>query len=125
MLIEKRSTCDFDEKDKQSVGRVYLFKYPSETSLITLTGSSKFEQFGYSFDLSIQSKQTVIAVSSISKDSKLNEPNAINLKYGGIVQVFNLNTNLHGLPSVVCTLKSDRAYSAFGSRVKVIIQNSS
>jgi len=84
-----------------------------------LTGTSEFEQFGYSFDLSIQSKQTVIAVSSISKDSKLNEANAINLKYGGIVQVFSLNSILHGLPNVMCTLKSDRSYSAFGSRVRV------
>lgn len=103
----------------QSVGRVYLFKYPSKNPVLTLNGQSEFEQFGYDFDLSLQINSSVIAVSSLTKSTKLENKISFNLNRAGIVQIFsfdvlNLNTSL------VSTFKSDRPYSGFGSRVKVI-----
>ena len=61
------------DQDVQSIGRVYLYKYPSSEPVKILTGSESFEQFGYDLDLSIQlqNKRSVIAISSYSKGKKL------------------------------------------------------
>ncbi len=53
-----------DDADIQSVGRVYLFKYPSNQPITILNGTENFEQFGYDLDLS---KKSLIAVSSVTK----------------------------------------------------------
>ena len=85
--------------------------------MIVLNGTSEFEQFGYSFDLTKQPEQIIIAVASVTKEAKLDKsPIASDLKNAGIVQLFNLNKT--GYP-VVAVLKSDRSFSDFGSRVKV------
>lgn len=57
------------DNDIQAVGRVYLYKYPLNTPVLTLTGQDSFEQFGYDIDMSIQlkEKKQVLAVSSYTK----------------------------------------------------------
>lgn len=78
----------------------------------------EFEQFGYSFDLSNQTGQPMIAISSLTRDSKLNSQFALELNKSGIVQIFKINI-LNNSLSLLSTLKSDRPYSGFGSKIKV------
>lgn len=54
----------------------------------------------------------------IYKDCKLNSATALTLHQCGIVQVFDI-TNINS-PSLITLLKSDRPYSDFGAKVKVI-----
>ena len=117
--IFKRPSCSISQDDKQSVGRVYLYKYPNSNPVAVLTGESEFDQFGYSFDLSIQNKKMVIAVASVSKESKLEGKTlSYTLRDAGVVQVFDIS-NL-GKIAILSSLKSDRANAAFGSKLKVI-----
>ena len=105
----------------QAVGRVYVYKYPAMEPLAILNGTSEFEQFGYDFDLSNQLKGTLIAISSLTKDSKLdNRQNAFVSHRGGVVNLFYL-----GNEQPVATIKSDRSYSGFGSKIKVSLYKSS
>lgn len=60
----------------------------------------------------------MLAVGSPSKDTKRNYAFGADLSRAGIVQLFELNTALKNL-TLIATLKSDRAYSGFGSKVKV------
>lgn len=53
----------------------------------------------------------------MSKDSKINKPNGINLKRGGVVQVYDIDN----YQSSIALLKSDRSYAGFGSKVKVSV----
>jgi hypothetical protein len=84
---------------------------------LVLNGHIEYEQFGYDFDLSNQPQGLVIAISSLTQDSKLERNNALEAKRGGVVNLFSLNENNS---SLIATLKSDRPYSAFGSKIKVI-----
>ena len=82
-----------------------------------LTGNTEYEQFGYDFDLSNQPDGLVIAISSITKDAKLDAKNdALEVSRGGVVNLFSLKSSTY---SLIATLKSDRSYSSFGSKVKV------
>ena len=133
-----RSDCTISDKDIQAAGRVYLYKYPSKTSFAQLRGEENFEQFGYDFDLSVQlNNRKVIAISSYTKgqnrfmqlfifllfvlfqkDCQLDSTGpALKIDQGGIVQVFDI-TNLNNI-SIITTLKSDRPYAGFGSKIKV------
>lgn len=112
--INNRSSCEILKDDKQSVGKVYLYKYPSKTPVHVFNGSQEFEQFGYSFDIA---RGNIIAISSLTKESKLSDSFiSSTLKNAGIVQLFDIQQNY----SQVATLKSDRSYANFGSKVKVI-----
>ena len=83
--------------------------------MIILNGTSEFEQFGYAFDLSKQLQDIVIAVSSITKEAKLDKnKNAIVSHRGGVVNIFGLSKQ-----SLITTIKSDRSYSGFGSKINV------
>jgi hypothetical protein len=84
---------------------------------LVLNGNTEFEQFGYDFDLSNQPEGLVIAVSSLTKDSKFEKNKNLEASRGGVVNLFSLNENNS---SLIATLKSDRPYSAFGSKIKVI-----
>ena len=96
-----------------------MYKYPSSRPIKTFEGTENFEQFGYSLDLSVQlqNKRNVIAISSYTKDCKLEKAGALELNQGGTVQVFDI-TDINNT-TLVTWLKSDRAYSGFGSVVKV------
>lgn len=109
--------CDTSKDDVQSVGRAYLYKYPSKTPLSVVRGDIEYEQLGYSCDLSDQSGRLVAAISSPSKDTRLNTQASFELNRGGVVQLFEL---LNGKTlNLTATLKSDRPYSGFGSKIKV------
>lgn len=112
------SDCTISDKDIQAAGRVYLYKYPSKTIFAQLQGEENFEQFGYDFDMSVQlNNRKVIAISSYTKDCQLNSTGAaLKIDQGGIVQVFDI-TNLNNI-SILTTLKSDRPYAGFGSKIK-------
>jgi hypothetical protein len=102
----------------QAVGRLYLFKYPSSNPVSVLEGQTQYEQLGYDLDMSRQIKADVIAVSSVAKDSKLKN-NTFVMNRAGEVGLYSIGPN-YSL-SLISTLKSDRAYSAFGSKVKVTL----
>ena len=69
LLNLNRKNCSISDQDIQAVGRVYLYKYPSNQPIKVFVGNENFEQFGYDLDLSIQlqNKRSVIAISSYSK----------------------------------------------------------
>ncbi len=102
----------------QAVGRLYLFKYPFIRPINVLVGQTQYEQLGYDFDMSRQIKADIIAVSSVAKDSQLNNKTFV-MNRAGEVNLYSIGPN-YSL-SQISTLKSDRAYSAFGSKIKVII----
>lgn len=57
----------------------------------------------------------MIAVSSFSKDTRLNSQVSYELNRAGVVQLFELNGTISNWRA---TLKSDRPYSGFGSKIK-------
>jgi hypothetical protein len=114
-----KTNCDIAQSDVQAVGRVYIFRYPSATPVAVLSGQTEYEQFGYSFDLSKQlAGLPVLAVGSMTKDTKLSSNRtSFELSRAGIVQLFKLD-NPSSNATLMATLKSDRPYSAFGSRIR-------
>lgn len=110
--------CSVSPQDLQSVGRVYIYKYPLSKPLMSLSGKSEFEQFGYDFDLSFQMGSSILAVSSIGKDVKLDNRTSFNLNRAGQVQLFQIDNSLLKI-NLISIIKSDRPYASFGSRIKV------
>lgn len=117
--------CEFAQGDLQAVGRVYLYKYPSKEPFhifkeSSFTNAFEQQQLGYSFDVSTNSDgHGIIAISSVTKQVKLNKAKGGKfspyLKNGGEVNIFKLYEDF----SLLASLKSDRAFASFGSRVKV------
>jgi hypothetical protein len=68
--------------------------------------------------LSLQPQGKVIAISSLTKDSKLDKKESLEVTRGGIVNLYSLNEKI---PKLITTLKSDRPYSSFGSKIKVTV----
>lgn len=107
--------CEISDQDIQSVGRVYLYKYPSLKPIMILNGDKEWAQFGYNFDMSYQVNNFIMAVSSVTEDTRLDNDASYELKRAGVVRLFNLKEDKYELLSII---KSDRAYSAFGSRLE-------
>lgn len=91
--------------------------YPNTNPIMVLNGNTEFEQFGYDFDLSLQPQGQIIAISSLTKDSKLDKETSLEVTRSGVVNLFRLDAKNS---SLIATLKSDRPFSAFGSKIKVI-----
>lgn len=119
--------CEFAQGDRQAVGRVYLYKYPSKEPFHVFRGGSfsndlEQQQLGYSFDVSTNSHgYGVIAISSVTRQVKLDKAKgptfSPNLKNAGEVKIFKLYEDF----SLLACLKSDRSFASFGSRVKVTL----
>ena len=107
--------CQISDQDIQSAGRVYLFKYPSLKPVIILNGDKELAQFGYNIDMSHQVNNFILAVSSVTEDTRLDNADSFELNRAGVVRIFNLKQDKYELLSVI---KSDRPYSAFGSSLK-------
>lgn len=114
-----KANCETSDNDVQSVGRAYVFTYPNKTPILVMNGSSEFEQLGYSVDLSTQSGRLTFAVSSMSKDTRRDDQASYELNRAGIVQLFELDDSAKKL-NWRAMLKSDRPYSGFGSKIKVL-----
>ncbi|RNA30261.1 phosphatidylinositol-glycan-specific phospholipase D [Brachionus plicatilis] len=78
-----RSDCQISDQDIQSAGRVYVYKYPSQKPVMVLNGEKEWAQFGYDFDMSFQEKNLVMAVSSITEDTKLQNGTSFELNRAG------------------------------------------
>lgn len=98
-----------------------MYKYPGKTPIHVFNGTKRFEQFGYSFDLStISEKNMMIAIGSATKQVMLDKSILqTKLTNGGMVQVFDLGGNF----SARAVLKSDRSFAEFGSKVKFFPNN--
>ena len=68
--------------------------------------------------MSLQPQGQVIAISSLTKDTKLDKKESLEVTRGGIVNLYSLNNEN---PKLIATLKSDRPYSSFGSKIKVTV----
>lgn len=110
-------TCETSQNDIQSVGRAYIYTYPQQTPIAVIRGTSEFEQLGYSCDLSRQRGVMTVAVSSPTKDTRLDNQVSYELNRAGVVQIYQ-NTCASEF-SWRATLKSDRSYSGFGNKIKV------
>ncbi|CAF0717792.1 unnamed protein product [Brachionus calyciflorus] len=113
------SNCQVSNDDKQSIGRIYLYKYPKQEPIMVLNGEVEFGQFGYDFDLSIQSNSLIIAVSSVSENSKLQNGTSFELNRAGVVRLFQIDEKNLDF-KFLSILKSDRPYSSFGSKVEFL-----
>lgn len=114
-----KPTCETSQNDIQSVGRAYVFLFPQSTPYSVFTGTTEFEQLGYSVDASSQRQLVTFAISSPSKDTRLNNQLSYELNRAGIVQIYQQASPSDYRFSWRATLKSDRPYSGFGSKVKV------
>ena len=117
------SNCQTSDDDIQSIGRVYIYKYPIKIPLIIYTGKNEFDQFGYDFDLSKQTNYSVIAITSLTHVSSLNRDSSLVLNRAGIVELYEININKNQSSSLISTLKSDRELSEFGNKVKFFATN--
>jgi hypothetical protein len=82
-------------------------------------GENDFDKFGSDLDMSSQMGQNVLAISATSMMShKINSP--IKLHRAGVVLLYDIShTSDSSQPNLLATLKSDRGFSAFGSKIKV------
>jgi hypothetical protein len=102
------------------MGRVYVYKYPSTTPMWVLAGESDFDKFGFDLDMSNQMEQNVLAISAQSMTSqKINSP--VKLHRAGVVLLYNISDSGRQ-PNLIATIKSDRGFSAFGSKLKVNVE---
>jgi hypothetical protein len=100
-----------------------VFQYPATAPLLNLTGTDDFEQLGHSIDLTKRKDYgIVLAVASVGKEVKLNDKKlAYSLHRAGQVQLHSIQIGANSSTTLLSTLKSDRAYASFGSKVQVII----
>jgi hypothetical protein len=129
-----QTDCQTSDQDIQSLGRVYIYKYGLKQPVTVFKGDQEFGQFGYEVDLSKQVNFSVIAVTSLTHESMLNDrSNAVKLNRAGIVELYRLddtfsvhsNKYLHQESStcknqstcLLATFKSDRQLAEFGNRV--------
>lgn len=114
-----QADCQPSKDDIQAVGRVYQFVYVYEVPVQVLTGNTEFEQLGYSCDISRQQGLMTIAVSSVSKDTRIDNQVSYELNRAGTIQIYK-QINSGSQFTWRASLKSDRPYSGFGNQVKVI-----
>lgn len=114
-----QDNCETSKEDIQAVGRIYIYKFPDDLAFGMLIGKGENDQLGYSFDMGFQMGSPIIAVSSVTQDTRLENKTSFELNRAGIVELYKLNI-VNGTFTWITTLKSDRPYSGFGSKVKVI-----
>jgi hypothetical protein len=98
-----------------------LYQYPATASFLDLPGWEEFEQHGYSVDLTKRKDYgIVLAVSSVGRTSKIEDRTlAYDLHRAGQVNLYSIQTGGKPSATLLSTLKSDRAYAAFGSKIRV------